>query len=316
MADLTADAMAWMAAHHNVITTSTLRSCGVSRATTERLVRVGVLRNPHKGVFALESAVQTLEHRCAVLCAAHPGGFITGPTAGTLEGIRRMPPAAGLHYAVQHGKHLLQEPGVLFRQTTRLPASHRRRRFDGIVIATPRRLAFDLGTDLSPLDHLSALHQLLDDGRVTLEELVAIGDLLCHPARHGSRRFREMLVRLGGGAPAQSHPEVVLAEALRWRNVPVEHQSRVVRVGDRLARIDLAVPAVRWGVELDIHPEHRTLEGHGGDARRYRDLHALAWQIEPVSEMDMLDPDAIADELTGLYEARRRSFAAGPSVSC
>ena len=79
MSDLTAEAMEWLATHHNVIVTPMLRACGVSRTTCDRLVRADVLRNPLKGVFALASAPLTLEHRCAVLCAGHPSGFITGP---------------------------------------------------------------------------------------------------------------------------------------------------------------------------------------------------------------------------------------------
>jgi hypothetical protein len=304
-----------LATHHNVIVTRMLRLCGVSRTTCDRLVRAGVLRNPHKGVFALASAPLTLEHRCAVLCASHPGGFITGPTAGALEGLRRMPRSSALHYAVRHGINLVDEPGVCFRQTTKLLRSHCRQRADGIVVATPGRLAFDIGLDVSPLDHLSILHQLLDQRRVTIVQLRAIGDELCHPARRGSTRFRETLARLSDSSPGQSHPEVVLAEQLRHRGVPVEHQSRVVRYGGRLARVDLAVPEIRWGIELDIHPEHRSLDGHAGDARRYRDLHRLAWQIEPVTESDMSDPGAIADELTELYHARRRQIASSPSVS-
>ena len=58
-------------------------------------------------------------------------------------------------------------------------------------------------------------------------------------------------------------------------------------MGGSLVHIDLAVPDIRWGIELDIHPEHRSIEGHGGDARRYRSLHLVEWQVEPVSEDDL-----------------------------
>ena len=75
------------------------------------------------------------------------------------------------------------------------------------------------------------------------------------------------------------------------------------------------MPAVKWGIELDIHPEHRSLEGHAGDSRRYRDLHLSEWQIEPVSEHDMADVDALADELTALYHLRRRQFLAQSSAT-
>jgi len=84
--------------------------------------------------------------------------------------------------------------------------------------------------------------------------------------------------------------EVVLADALRRRNVPVVPQTQLARLADgRTARIDLAVPEVRWGVELDIHPEHRTLDGSARDARRSRQVHLVGWQIEPVTALDLQD---------------------------
>ena len=70
--------------------------------------------------------------------------------------------------------------------------------------------------------------------------------------------------------------------------------------------VDLAVPDVKWGVELDIHPEHRSFEGHAGDTRRYRGLHLVDWQVEPVSEADMADVESLAAELCSLYHARCR----------
>lgn len=316
MRDLTPGAVSWLADHHGVITTATLRRSGVSRATTERLVRSDVLRQPYKGVYVLAATAVSLHQRCAAVCAAHPGGFVTGVTAGVLRQIRRMPAFSGIHFAVRHGVHLPPEAGVVLRQTTAIPPRHVERRADGIAIARPPRLGFDLARELGPLDHLSALHQLVDRGLVNVDELVAIGDELCHPARRGSTRFRESLLRLVGDPAAQSHDEVVLAEALVARGVPVERQSRVVRAaGGRVARIDVAVPDIRWGVELDIHPEHRSLEGHGGDAQRYRALHQVDWQIEPVSELDMRNVAALADELRNLYLARRDQIRGHPSAS-
>ena len=84
MRDLTPNATAWLAGHHGVITSSTMRLCGVGRSTTERLIRAGVLSNPLKGVYALAAVPLTLHSRCAILCAAHPTGFVTGSTAGAL----------------------------------------------------------------------------------------------------------------------------------------------------------------------------------------------------------------------------------------
>jgi len=215
MSDLTPAAMASFARCHGVLPTSRLRECGVGRSTTERLVRARVLRREHKSVYVLAAAPTTFEQRCAIVCAAHPEGFLTSTTAGVLLSLRRMPPRTGIHLATRHGVHLPVELGA--------------------------RLAFDLSIDLLPIDHLSVIHQLIERRHTTLDELVAIADELCHPARRGSGRFRESLGRFGGGEAADSHPEVVLAEALRDRGVPVVHQARVVRVArGNTARIDLA----------------------------------------------------------------------------
>jgi len=309
MSDLTPAAQRWLARHHGVITTAVLRSCGVPRSTIERLNCAGVLRSVRRGLFVISTAPNTLEQRCGILCAAHPGGFVTGPTAGVLAELRRMPRTTSLHFAVPHGQHHHHlAAGVHFRQTTALHPSHRVVRSDGIVVARWARLAFDLAADLSALDHLSVLQQLLHERKVTREELVAIDRQLGHPARPGSGRFRRSIERLDGSAPNESHDEVRLAEALRARGIPIESQSRVVRASNgRTARVDLAVPAVRWGIELDIHPEHRTFEGQANGARRVRDLHLLEWQVEPVTEDDMTDVSAVADQLAELYRARCRT---------
>jgi len=303
MSELPAASLAWLAAHHGVITTRALRSHGVGRSTLIRLLSRGVLEHATKGVFVIASSRNTLERRCAVQCATHPAGFITGPTAGMLGGVRRMPRSSAIHVSVRHGVHLPITSGVVWRQTTVIRAVDREER-DGIVLASWPRLAFDLAADLNRLDHLSVVNQLLHERKVTVEELAAFDERLGHPARPGSSRFRRTLISLGG-APNESHPEVVLADLLRHRDVPVEHQSRVIRSSSgQWFRIDLAVPGVRWGIELDIHPEHRTIEGHAADAERRRELHRMAWQIETVSEHDMADPERLADDLAGLYRLR------------
>jgi hypothetical protein len=251
-----------------------------------------------------------------VLSAAHPSAFITGPTAGTLAGLRRMPTSSGVHVAITHGNHHLDVPGVVWRQTTMICSIDRTSRDDGIVVAAPARLAFDLAADLRPLDHLSVVHQLLEGGQLGIDDLVATDSRLGHPARPGSGRFRKTLEAVAGHTAQQSHPEVALAEALRRRDVPVEHQIRIVRPSDgRPIHVDLAVPAARWGVELDIHPEHRSVEGHAADAERRRVAHRAGWQIETVSDHDARDVERLAAELAALYVLRCRALAVHPSVS-
>ncbi|CAB5024207.1 unannotated protein [freshwater metagenome] len=69
------------------------------------------------------------------------------------------------------------------------------------------------------------------------------------------------------------------------------------------------MPTVRWGVEIDIHPDHLLLDGTTRDKRRDRQCHLIGWQIERVTELDLLDLEAICDELAQLYHVRCRAAA-------
>ena len=316
MADLPALSTRWLADHHGVITTARLREHSVgATATRQRLVERGVLATCRSRACTYRRPPRvTLEQRCAVLSAAHRGGFVTGPTAGKLAGLRRMPRRAALHYSVLHGVHIPRTPGIRFRQTTVIWAIDRHVRPDGIIVASWPRLAFDLAADLPQLDHVSVVQQLLHESKVSARRAqLAIDRRLGHPTRPGSGVFRRTLVALGGSAPNESHPEVVLADALRGPGVPVEHQTQ----GDprhpsgRTMRIDLAVPAIKWGVELDIHPEHRTSTASATTPGGEREMHmVVAWQVETVTEVDMTDVDRIADELVAALPVRRRHSSA------
>ena len=71
-----------------------------------------------------------------------------------------------------------------------------------------------------------------------------------------------------------------------------------------LIRIDMAVPALRWAVEVDVHPDHLSLEGTTGDKQRDRQLHLVDWEVERVTALELLNLPAILDELVELYRAR------------
>ena len=309
MLGLTAAAVSWLADHHGVATTRQMLDAGVTRTAIGRLLDAGVVRRPTRGVYVLEGSPSTLLQRCAVLCATYPTGFVTGPTAGMLAELRRMPPSASLHFSLRHGINPLPEYGARFRQTTSLRPSDRHSRTDGVVVASSARLAFDLAADLRQLDHRSVVEQLLDRRAVTREELAAMGARLCHPARPGSTTFARTVATLGRGRAQGSHEEVVLFDALRARGVPVEPQVPV-RVADGVIHLDLGVAAARWGVELDLHPEHRTIEGHRRDAARRRATNDRDWQVELVAELDMHDSHALADRLAVSYSRRVRRLAA------
>ena len=240
----------------------------------------------------------------------HRRSFITGPTAGAHLGLRRMPRTAQIHLSVPHGRHIEVPTGVLLRQSTSITPADVRALDTGLVIASWPRLLFDLSTDMRPVDQLSVIEQVLRDGHCTVDDLIAIGSRLCHPARPGSAQFEHVLGLRAWGAPVDSHPELVVLRGLLDRGVPV-----VAQVGDLelpggfRVRLDLAVPAVRWAIEIDVHPSHERSPGIARDKRRDRALHLAGWQVERVAPDDLAQPARLLDELAELYRRRCRSVA-------
>ena len=311
MSDITPQALAVLRAQHGHATTSQLDAAGLHRRARLRLIDLEILKPVSKSVVRIDSAPMTMESRCAAVCLGHPAGFITGPTGGRFFGLRRMPSAEPIHFAIRHGVHLEEHRGVILHQTTSIHPSDVRRRHDGITTASPSRLAFDLAAVLTVDDHASIIEQLIRERHCTMDELGAVARRLCHPRRPGSLRFVRSLIERGDRRAAESHPEITLGNALRKRGVPVEPQVSGLKLPNGTTiRIDLAVPAVRWAVEIDVHPDHLLLQGTTNDKRRDRQCHMIGWQVERVTEVDLLDLASIVDELVALYEARLLATAA------
>ena len=304
MIDLTPQAFAIFRRQHGHASVEQLSDAGVSRNARRRLVEGGELVSVHRSVLRISSAPRNFESRCVAVCLAHPAAFITGPSGGRILGLRRMPATEPIHVCVPHGVYL-SIGNVVLRQSRKVSSLDFVRLSNGIVIASGPRLAFDLARDLAPLDHASVVEQLIQRKICTMGTLGATARRLCHPTRPGSERFARTLIARGDRAASESHPEVVLAEALRARGIPVQPQFRDLDLpnGSSL-RLDLAVPAARWGIEIDVHPDHLLLDGTTKDKRRDRQCHRIRWQIERVTEIDLLDLDGLVDELVELYAER------------
>jgi hypothetical protein len=305
MSDLTPQALSILRRQHGHATSAQLHAAGVRRRARLRLIENQLLVPVYKSVVRIVSTPETLESRCAGVCLGHPSGFVTGPAGGRLLGLRRMSRVEPIQFAVPHGVHLDKWPNVTLHQTTSIIPSDVRHRSDAITTASPSRLAFDLAAMLTVADHASVIEQLLSDKHCSMAELAAVARRLCHPRRPGSLRFMRSLVERGDRPAAESHPEIILGDALRARGVPVVPQvSNLVLPNGKRIRIDLAVPDARWAIEIDVHPDHLLLEGTTRDKQRDRQCHLIGWQVERVTEVDLLDLSGLVDELVALYQAR------------
>lgn len=301
---ITPQALTWLSEHEGIITAQQLADSGVSVRTRRRLVGDCLLIIVAKGVYRIASTAPTPESTCVAMSAAHPTGFVTGPTGGRLSGLWRMP-HSDVHYCVPHGQELRLD-GIVVRQSRNIDeAQDVQLRADGIRLATPWRLAFDLAADLPDLDHRSVVEQILRDGLCGIGALIATGKRLANPHRPGSRRFLETLASRLPGGPLESHPELQIAAELQARGIPIVVQQTWLDLPNgRRIRLDISVPDVRWGLEVDVHPDHFLRDGNGADRQRDRQCRMIGWQVDRVTSIDLLDIDAVIDELVELHRLR------------
>ena len=280
-----------------------------SPATRRRLVDAGVLCVGQRGLRARRRRRVTLEQRCsrARLLRIRAGSSPVRPPAYS-------PDSAGCR-ADQHSTSPCITASLV--ATTRACASVRPRSSgrsiavrapDGIVVASWPRLAFDLAADLraarSPVRRAAAAPREAGDHRRARRHRPPTRT----PDSTGLRCVPAHARVADGSARRTSHIRRSFSQmrsAAATSRSSTRHELSDASNG-RTARVDLAVSRRASGASnsTSILSTGRTT-ACTDDARRRRDFHSIGWQVETVTELDMEDVEAFADELVGLYHARR-----------
>lgn len=279
MVPLPAAVLAHLEAYHGVASYAQLTDLGVTAHTIRRLRRDGLLREILRGVYQLRGQPLTYVARCVAVCAAHPGHVIAGPAAGRLWEFRGL----GRELRVNTISPPASRPTTArWVEVYRTAAINFERdvvhRSDGVVLTTRARTAMDLARWLDDGALLSVIEQAAHDGRLTVDELVAVGADWISPHRRWLTRYLRLVDgRLEGGA-AESHPEVVVGDALVQAGLcGLVRQHRVVLPGFGPARFDLAVPSLQWAIEVDMFPTHAETAGRLSDRQRDDAAAAMGW---------------------------------------
>jgi very-short-patch-repair endonuclease len=74
------------------------------------------------------------------------------------------------------------------------------------------------------------------------------------------------------------------------------------------ARFDLAIPELRWAIEVDLHPRHRETLGAASDAHRDRAAAAAGWITTRITAEQYSGRfnETIAEIVSLHFELRRR----------
>jgi hypothetical protein len=304
-------AHAVFARQHGVASTRQLLDCGMTQGQLQRLQRSGDLELVLRGAYRTPSSRVTELSRCVAVSAARPDVAIAGPTAGRLWGFRRLPPDHRIHVIAPRASNPAIARWVLPYRTNAVHRDDIVERDDGIRLTSRARTVFDLARWLGPDDLLSVIEQAAKDGSLGNDEFLDVAVDWLSPRRPWVRDFFEALDRRLPGGPAESHPEVRVADALRRAGVRgLVRQHRLQLPGHGEVRFDLAIPELNWAIEIDLHPRHRETLGLASDARRDRAADAIGWRTTRIDKVqyDTRFNLTIA-EITQLHTDLRRRLA-------
>ena len=270
-------AAAWLADHHGVIPPPA-RAAALASRRPALLVRCGVLRDVHKGVFVLRGHHRNArtalrrdergpshrfcdrsDRRSAVRCAADAAHVVAA-----LRGPSRAAPAR-------------RSRACTFARPRSCRPAHR-------SCATTESSSPDRPDwrSISPPTCVRSTTSRLFNNCWTTKRVVDRSELLAdrQPVVPSRSRRQQALPGDVGASRRRSSGAVSSRGRPRRGAATARCARRASGTGGAWCRRRLsctstsALPPLRWGVELDIHPEHRSLEGHAGDARRYRSLHS------------------------------------------
>jgi very-short-patch-repair endonuclease len=306
---LNPQAHAVFARQHGVASTRQLVDAGVSLRQIRHLQRHGDLELVLRGAYRTPSVPVTELSRCAAVCLARPDVAIAGPTAGRLWGFRRLPPDQRIHVIAPRASNPAIARWVVPYRTDARHEQDIGERDDGIRVTSRARTAFDLARWLGPDDLLSVIEQASHDGHVGDDQFLAVAADWLSPRRPWARSFLQALDRRLPGGPAESHPEVRVADALRHAGVRrLVRQHRIQLPDHGEARFDLAIPELRWAIEVDLHPRHRETLGAASDAHRDRAAAAAGWITTRITAEQYSGRfnETIAEIVSLHFELRRR----------
>jgi len=281
---LSAAAHSLLARQHGVAGAHQLEAIGYTRRQIRRLSEAGALEPTLRGAYRTPSVPFDERARCVAVCAARPDLTVAGPTAGRLWGLRRLPKDARIHVIGPPACNPAVAPWVVPYRTAAIHPHDALERADGVRVTSRARTALDLTRWLNDADLLSIIEQVMHDGALDEGELWAVAADWLTPGRPWVKRFVRVLAGRLGGPAAESHPEVRVAAELGRRGIRgLVRQHEIVLPRYGRARFDLAVPELRWAIEVDVHPRHLETAGAASDAHRDECAALADWHTSRVS---------------------------------
>lgn len=304
--------VALAARQHSAITDVQMKQLGISSHQRRRLVEDGWLEYVLDGTYRLAGHGDLELARCVAACARPNGLIIAGPAAGRHWTWRRMPNDGLIQVLAPPASHPSTAPWLVPYRTSLIDPRDIVERHDGIRLTSPPRTAVDLMRYLPERDVRSVVDQIIAQKQCTALTMRRVAEPLATPGRPWARRFLELLDSRPGGGPPESDWESVVCHELVRRGVHGLTWQRWLDVPNwGPIRLDGAVEQLRWGVEVDVYPEHFTELGVDADDARDVACQAIGWCVSRVTGM-RLETNFVGaiDSIVRVYEHRCREAGA------
>jgi hypothetical protein len=305
-----------MGRQYGVASVRQLRELGISPSTISRQRSAGRLLTVMPGVVRLAGAPDTFWSRCLalVLRTSEDDGSVGDVTGGRVWLVPRLA-RTRVQILVPRG-HVPKLPDWAQAIRTRWPEDDRVRRADGIVVSSPERTLFVLGSRMGDARFEHAAESLWNRGLITPDTL---GDWLQRhrgKGRTGVARMERWIDSVAGrDRPSQSSLEIDLIQACVALGMPAPRpQYPLVVDGGRVTiHFDAAWPEVRLGLEPGHSEFHSGAVAVRNDEERDRWCGELGWYAPRFDEVELRDLDACARQVRRIYKERLALFGLLPT---
>jgi hypothetical protein len=293
-------------AHHGLVTATLLDELEIPRSTFSDHARDVGCKQRHRTVWTLPGTEWTFVVQCAAgQAAVGLPALLTGDAGLHILGATTPRPRAAT-FLISSERSGRGHRRVVVRRSTRF-ADLSSTTVDGLRIALVEQCCIDgareLGVDALIRRMATACRLRLTD----LDLLEAYGDAA--GAFRGLRGWR-LAVQALRGELVHSNPEQVARDALRPLGLGFTSAPFLVvdGAGRRVGEVDLAIPEIRYGAEID-GPHHELEEQQRKDEHRDQQLRDLEWRIDRHRWDDVTNnPARFARKVAAAVASRRREL--------
>lgn len=266
------------ARQQGVFTRAQASAAGATDAMVEHRLATGRWVLVARGVYRLAGVAVTWKQRALGACpAAGPAAVVSHRSAAVLWGISGFRPGR---------VEITVPPGTSNRNA--LARVHRSEvdgaRRDGIPLTRPARTIRDLAGVVGG----AVLEEAVDD--VLCRRLCRLDDLSAPAGRRGTAALRTVLEAWNGDALPAGVAEMRVVRQLLEAGLPDPARQHEIRMaGQFVARVDLAYPHWRLGVELDGFRWHAGRGPFRSDRLRRNRIEAAGWRLLEAAPEDIAE---------------------------